>query len=127
MGSIPGLGRYPGEGKGNILQYFCLKNPMDRVPGGLQSMGLQESDISLISLIQIIQCCKNIKYFDVYNSVNIRACQAPLSMGFPRQEHWNGLPFPSPGDLDPGIEPMSPALQADSLLTEPSGKPYSIL
>ena len=39
------------------------------------------------------------------------ACQAPLSMGFPRQEYWNWLPFPSPGDLpNPGIEPASPAL-----------------
>ena len=47
------------------------------------------------------------------------ALQAPLSMGFPRQEYWNELPLPSPGDLpDPGIEPRSPALQADSLLTE---------
>ena len=45
--------------------------------------------------------------------------QAPLSMGFSRQEYWSGLPFPSPGDLpDPGIEPRSPALQTDSLLTE---------
>ena len=44
------------------------------------------------------------------------AHQASLSMGFSRQEYWNGLPFPSPGDLhDPGIEPMSPALQAYSL------------
>ena len=52
------------------------------------------------------------------------ALQAPLSMGFPRQEYWSSLPFPSPGDLpDPGIEPRSPALQADSLLTEPPGKP----
>ena len=42
------------------------------------------------------------------------AHQAPLSMGFPRQEHWSGFPFPSPGDLpDPGIEPVSPAWQAD--------------
>ena len=47
------------------------------------------------------------------------ARQAPLAMGFSRQEYWSGLPFPSPGDLpDPGIEPWSPALQADSLLTE---------
>ena len=46
-------------------------------------------------------------------------CQAPLSMAFSRQEYWNGLPFPSPGDLPyPGIEPGSPALQADSLPTE---------
>ena len=52
------------------------------------------------------------------------ACQAPLSMGFSRQEYWSGLPFPSPGDLpDPGIKPRSLALQADSLPAEPSGKP----
>ena len=41
--------------------------------------------------------------------------QAPPSMEFSRQEYWSGLPFPSPGDLpDPGIEPRSPALQADA-------------
>ena len=55
------------------------------------------------------------------------ACQAPLSMGFPRQEYWSGLPFPSPGDLPhPGTETISlasPALQADSLPSEPPGKP----
>ena len=52
------------------------------------------------------------------------ARQAPLSMGFPRQEYWGGLPFPSPGDLpDPGIKPGSPTLQADSLPSEPPGKP----
>ena len=52
------------------------------------------------------------------------ACQAPLSMGFPRQEYWSGLPFPSPGDLpDPGIKLGSPALQADSLPSEPPRKP----
>ena len=46
------------------------------------------------------------------------ACQAPLSMWLPRQGYWSGLPFTSPGDLpDPGIEPGSPALQADSLPT----------
>ena len=48
--------------------------------------------------------------------------QAPLSMGFSRQEYWSGLPFPSPEDLpDPGIEPRSPALQADALPSEPIG------
>ena len=52
------------------------------------------------------------------------ARQAPLSMGFSRQEYWSGLPFPSLGDLpDPGIKPGSPAVQADPLLTEPGGKP----
>ena len=52
------------------------------------------------------------------------AQQAPLSMGFSRQEYWSGLLRPSPGDLpEPGIEPESPALQADSLLSEPPGRP----
>ena len=51
------------------------------------------------------------------------AYQAPLPMGFSRQECWSGLPFPSPGDLpDPGIEPGSPTLQADALPSEPPGK-----
>ena len=53
-------------------------------------------------------------------------CQAPPSMGFSKQEYWSGLPFPSPeGLLDPGIEPGSPVLQADSLLStsEPPVKP----
>ena len=51
--------------------------------------------------------------------------QASLSMGFSRQEYWSGLPFPSPGDLpDPGIEPRSPALQAEALPSEPPRKPH---
>ena len=54
-------------------------------------------------------------------------CQAPLAMGFPRQEYWSGLPFPIPGDLpDPGIEPMSPvspALAGGFFTTVPPGKP----
>ena len=48
------------------------------------------------------------------------ARQAPLSIGFPRQEYWSGSPFPSPGDLpDPGIEPTSPVLADDSFTIEP--------
>ena len=51
------------------------------------------------------------------------ACQVPLSMGFFRQEYWSGLPFPSPEDLpNPGIEPRSSVLQADSLPTVSIGK-----
>ena len=50
-------------------------------------------------------------------------CQAPLSMEFSRQEYWGGFPFSSPEDPpNPGIEPGSPAFQADSLLSEPPGK-----
>ena len=54
------------------------------------------------------------------------AYQALLSMGFPRQGYWSGLPFPSPGDLsDPGIEPVSPALAVRRFTTEPTRKPIS--
>ena len=56
------------------------------------------------------------------------AHQAPLSMRFPRQDYWSGLPFPPPGDLpDPGIEPetpASPALAGRFFPTEPPGKPH---
>ena len=56
------------------------------------------------------------------------AHQAPLSVGFPRQEDCSGLPFPSLGDLpNPGITPRSPALQVDSLPTDPPGKPKDTL
>ena len=53
------------------------------------------------------------------------AHQAPLSTEFSRQDYWSGLPFPSPGHFpDSGIEPGSPALQADSLPSELQGSPY---
>ena len=55
----------------------------------------------------------------------IVACQAPLSMEFPRQQSWSGLPFPSPGDLpDPGIEPISSSIEGGFLTTEETGKPH---
>ena len=58
----------------------------------------------------------------------IVACQASLSMGFPRQEYWSGLPFASPGDLpNAGIKPRSPALWADSLPSESPGKPPELI
>ena len=56
------------------------------------------------------------------------ALQAPMSMGFPRQEYWSGLPFPSPGDLPaPGIEPLSPVLLADPLPLSRQGSPECLL
>ena len=74
--------------------------------------GTFESIASVLSHVQL---------FDTPWTV---AHQAPLPMGYPMQEHWSGLPFPPPGDLpDPGIKPRSPELQADSLLSEPIGKP----
>ena len=50
--------------------------------------------------------------------------QSTLSMGFPRQEYWNGLPFSSPGDPpNPGLKPVAPAFAGGSFTTEPAGKP----
>ena len=58
---------------------------------------------------------------DLYDPMDCSP-QDPRSMGFSRKEYWRGLPFPSPGDPpDPEIEPRSPALQADSFLSEPPG------
>ena len=56
------------------------------------------------------------------------APKAPLPLGFSRQEYWSRLPFPPPADLSaPGIEPVTPALQADSLPAEPLGKPLDTM
>ena len=75
--------------------------------------------------------CSTLKAFEVKESDVDQSCptlcdpwtvahQAPPSMGFSRQEYWSGLPFPSPGDLpNPGIEPRSPTLQADALISIP--------
>ena len=58
------------------------------------------------------------------DSLRPHGCQAPSCMGFSRQEYWGGWPFPSPVDHpDPGIKPRSPTLLADSLPSEPPGKP----
>ena len=55
------------------------------------------------------------------------AYKAPLSMGFPRQEYWSGLPFPSPGNLpDPGIKPRSPAFQVDSSLSHEGSPQWTL-
>ena len=67
---------------------------------------------------------KSLSHVQLFATLWTVTYQAPLSVGFSRQEYWSGLPFPSPGDLpDPGIEPGSPALQADALTSEPPGKP----
>ena len=71
---------------------------------------------------------KSLKHVRLFVTPWTIAYQAPPSMGFSRQECWSGLPFPSPGDLpDPGIDPGSPALEADALTSEPPGKQVSNL
>ena len=67
---------------------------------------------------------KSLSHVQLFSTPWTIARQAPLSMGFSRQEYWSGLPFPSPGDLpDSGIEPEFPAGQADPLPSEPPGEP----
>jgi len=67
----------------------------------------------------IISLRYSLSHMQVFATPWTVAHQAPLSMGFSRQEYWSGLPFPSPGDLpDPGIKPWSSALQADCLPSE---------
>ena len=70
---------------------------------------------------------KSLSHIQLFATPWAIAYQTPPSMAFSRQEYWSGLPFPSPRDLpDPGIEPRSPALQADSLPSLPPGKPKNI-
>ena len=79
--------------------------------------------MDFLVLSEVTQSCLTL--CDPMDSV---ACQAPQSMGFSRQEYWSGLLFPSSGDLsNPGIKPGSPALQADSLPSEPPGKSFYFL
>ena len=196
LGSVPGLGRSPGEGNGYLFQYSCLENPMDRGAWQTTVHGVSKSWTGLsswyfhyvLSLIhrrlllvsQAFSCCPRAHlcflrdsffFFSIliqipWNSFQLMkqqsvlalqlarmakrlssivkekwkwscsvvshslrphgpyvAYQVPPSMEFSRQEYWSGLPFPSPGDLpNPGIEPRSPTLQADALLSEPPGK-----
>ena len=64
-------------------------------------------------------CVCMLSHIQLFATSGTVAHQAPLPMESSRQEHWSRLPFPIPGDLpDPGIEPASPTLQADSLLSE---------
>ena len=70
---------------------------------------------------------KSLSHVQLFVTPWIVAYQASPSVGFSRQEYWSGLPFPSPGDLpDPGIKPGSPALDADTLTSEPPGKPKNV-
>ena len=68
----------------------------------------------------VVVAVQSLSHVQLFSTLWTVAHQAPLSMGFSSQEHWNGLPFPSPSDLpNPGIEPRSPTLQADALTSEP--------
>ena len=81
----------------------------------------------LFSHSVVQSCAKSLQSSDSAHPWSV-AYQAPLSMGFPGQEYWSGLPFPSPGQLpDPGMEPTSPALAGGFFTTEPPEKPDLVL
>ena len=83
---------------------------------------LQSPSAVIFSQFSSIQLLSRVRLFVTRWTV---AYQASPSMGFSKQEYWSGLPFPSPGDLpNPGIKPRSPTLQADTLPSEPPGKPF---
>ena len=141
---IPGSGRSSGEGIGYSLQYswFSLvaqlvKNPPATWETWVQSLGWED----LLEKGKATHC--NILAWRIPGTVRSSSVQFIRSVvsdslqpygpqaarllcpwGFSRQEYWSGLPCPSPGDFpNPGIEPRSPTLQVDSLLSEPPGKP----
>ena len=88
-----------------------------------EPLGKQENLSSLSEGTQLIYKEKSLSCVRIFLTPWAEAHLASLSMGFSRQEYWNGLPCPSPGDLpDPGIEPRSTALQADALPSEPPRK-----
>ena len=127
---IPGLGRSSGLGIGKPLQNSCLGNPMDRGTWWATVHGVAKSWTQLSNWTHTHT---SLTY--QFNSV-AQSCPTlcdpmecrppgPSIHGIFQQEYWGGLPCPAPGDLpNPGIESMSPALQVDSLSTEPPGKPY---
>ena len=132
-GSIPGSGRSPGVGNGNPLCYSCLENPMAR--GAWRVHGFAKSQTRLSTVHTQGDRKPSPAWSPDWCSV-AKQCltllrphgQAPLSMGFPRQEYWSGLPCPPPGDLpDPGIEPTfltTPSLADRLFASSTTGKPH---
>ena len=107
-GSIPGLGRSPGEGNGNqIGRASCRERVLYKVLSVLPTH-LQYYIVIISRCVVKVKSLSHVRLFVTPWTV---AYHAPPSMGFSRQEYRSGLPFPSPEDLpDPGIEPGSPAL-----------------
>ena len=141
MGPIPGSVRSPGEGNSNlhlsILAWSMLwtEEPVGSCPWGCKDLDMTEQ-LKQQQYILATVCRFCTPSVGVSHSVMSDSLlppwtivrRAPRSMEVSRQEYWGGLLFASPGDLpDTGIEPWSPALQADSLPSEPPGKPTCTL
>ena len=112
----------------NLGKQECLKLPK-------QVKKVEEQHKSLLwkeSESEVVKSCLTFwephgLYVALFGTPWTVAYEVPPSVGFSRQEYWSGLPFLSPGDLpDPGIDPRSPALQADTLTSEPPGKPFFV-
>ena len=119
MGLIPGSGRSLGGGHGNPLQYSCLENPMDRGAWwatvhrvAKSRTGLKQQPACMQPSVSSVQF-SSVQFSHSVMSNFLRApwnvaLQAPMSIGFYRQEYWSGFPCPPPRDLpDPGIKPTS--------------------
>ena len=118
--SILNSGRTPGGENGNPLQYSCLKISMDRGTwwATVHSIAKNWTEPSTPSEWESLS---HVWLFATRWTV---ASQAPLSMKFSRQEYWSGFPWASPWDLtNPRVKLRSPALQVDSLLCDPPGRP----
>ena len=120
------FGSFPGQRA--VLPIPCLET---RSLKHQERKGRNEHFLSAQSAqgISFICCCpQSLSCVQLFGTPWTIAHQAPLSMGFSRQEYWSGLPFPSPGDLpNSGIEPTSPeppALQVDSLSLHHLGRPF---
>ena len=110
-----------GGGNGKPLLYSCLDSPMN---------SMKEQTYNTKKWAPKVRRCPTCSWGSARCSV-VSDClwphrlypSTPLSMGFSRQDYWSGLPLPPPGDLpDPGIKPRSPALQTNTLPSEPPGK-----
>ena len=128
-GLIPVLGRSPWEGHGSPLHYSCLENPMDRRAWWATVIGLHRVGHDWSHLCVAWSTHSNMYIWKwkwkLLSCVRLFTTLWTIeSMWFSRPEYWSGWPFPSPGDLpNPGIEPRSLSLQANSLPAEPQGKP----
>ena len=120
LGLIPGLGRSPGGGKATTPvfwpgEYHGLYSPWSH----------KESDTTKQLSLSLRKLTWYWKYDSYWWGNQTVACQAPLSIGFPRQEYWSGLSFPFPGDLpNPWMESTSPELAGRFFIAESPGKHY---
>ena len=124
----------------NPLQCSCLENPRDGGAWWATIYGVSQSRTRLKRLSSSSSSSSNLQSkqyvlllllshfsrIQLFATLWTMACSPPLSMGFSRQENWSGLPCPPGYFPDPGIEPRSPALQADSLPLSHQGSPNSM-